>query len=312
MKRNGWTCGFWRRVGALLIDSLILTALGFILGLLLSDMFVLLGNRGWFIGTLISLCYFVLMNSYLFHGQTLGKRVLSIRVVRPDGALISLPRSLLRYGILASPGMVMPLLILEPSTISGPTQYLFALICGSSLALTSLFLFNRRTRQTLHDLIAGTCVINTRAEPQPLPAIWTPNLIISALMMAVASASMLQFSVPEATTQRLVRLQQAVQQHAATIDASVKIGQLRLNAGDSEATASRYMDVQVRMKLDPLQLDNRRLAAEIAQILLETDADARNQDLIQITLSHGYSIGIYQQWQHDVHQFGRSELAMLQ
>ena len=73
--QQNWIANFWRRIGALFIDTLILGLVGFLLGLTLESTFVQIGGWGRLIGFVIALVYFGAMNSKLFNGQTIGKKV---------------------------------------------------------------------------------------------------------------------------------------------------------------------------------------------------------------------------------------------
>ena len=66
--------GFWRRVGAFLIDSVILGVVGLVLGLFFSQQFVELGDWGRAIGFPIAAIYFAILNSRIGNGQTIGDR----------------------------------------------------------------------------------------------------------------------------------------------------------------------------------------------------------------------------------------------
>ena len=55
-----WISGFWRRIGALIIDTLILGIAGIVLGLFLESTFVLIGAWGRLVGFSIALIYFEL------------------------------------------------------------------------------------------------------------------------------------------------------------------------------------------------------------------------------------------------------------
>lgn len=84
-----WICGFWRRIGALVVDTLVLGVLGSVAGLFLEDIFVQLGGWGRLIGFVVSITYFGVMNSSLANGQTIGKRILNIKVVDSSNSTIS-------------------------------------------------------------------------------------------------------------------------------------------------------------------------------------------------------------------------------
>ncbi len=99
-----------------------------------------LGVLGLFGLAVISFGIYQLVLLYR-HGQTVGKKIVGIRIVRPDGSRASFPRLLfLRYFV---PGLIgaIPLLGL-----------LFSLV-------NVLFIFGEE-RRCLHDRIADTIVVN--------------------------------------------------------------------------------------------------------------------------------------------------------
>jgi uncharacterized RDD family membrane protein YckC len=80
-----------RRIGALFIDSLVFIPVFIVLGLIMGDTksgdgnaSVRLGGGGFFVFLAIMLLYFILCEGT--SGQTLGKRLLGIRVVGDDGS----------------------------------------------------------------------------------------------------------------------------------------------------------------------------------------------------------------------------------
>ena len=98
-----WISGFWRRIGALLLDSAVLGIAGLGLGLVLEEQFVELGGWGRLVGFSVALLYFGVCNSNVAGGQTFGKRLLKIRVVDAENQPVGLPRSFLRFVILGAP-----------------------------------------------------------------------------------------------------------------------------------------------------------------------------------------------------------------
>ncbi len=94
-------CGFWRRVAALMIDSLPLGVVGLVMGWFFFDALAQLGSGGRLLGFAIALLYFGILNSSVGRGQTLGKRAMGIEVVDGAGRHIRarpLRASLLRAG----------------------------------------------------------------------------------------------------------------------------------------------------------------------------------------------------------------------
>src|SRR5262245_42517816 len=89
--------GFWRRLGAFFLDCLALGVLGGAIGFFLNDTFASLGPWGRLLGFLVALIYFGIFNSRISGGQTLGKRLLSVKVVAKDGTSLSVSKSFLRF-----------------------------------------------------------------------------------------------------------------------------------------------------------------------------------------------------------------------
>src|SRR6185503_3344521 len=105
--------GFWIRVLAFLIDSI---ALGILIGIFTAGQPLPQAGANWLyeyrwhsaLETLIGFAYFTICWSSVTGGQTLGMRVLNLRVIGADGLPISLPRAALRWvGIVISAAVVL-------------------------------------------------------------------------------------------------------------------------------------------------------------------------------------------------------------
>src|SRR5688572_3875551 len=94
--------GFWRRFFSDVLDMLLLGLFGATLSLALGSLFWRLGPHSAWIELVITFLYSGLLQSSLGKGQTLGKRILGIQVLSMDGSYLSLPRSMLRYAMLAT------------------------------------------------------------------------------------------------------------------------------------------------------------------------------------------------------------------
>jgi len=142
-----------------------------------------LGGWGRIVGLLVAFLYFALMNSALGAGRTVGKRLMRIRVVDSNDSLITVGRSSARYLILAVPyflnGTPIP-----PKILLGWIGIVFSFIVfGIGFSIVYLFVFNRRTRQSLHDLVVGTFVVKTdRSREAPKPKVWAGHYAIVALI----------------------------------------------------------------------------------------------------------------------------------
>ena len=95
--------GFWRRVGALVLDSIVLGLLGIPLGLLVGERFAPVGTPARLMGLLVLIPYLGLLGSQVGRGQTLGKRLLGLRVVDASGQPLSVTRACMRAALLSLP-----------------------------------------------------------------------------------------------------------------------------------------------------------------------------------------------------------------
>ena len=86
--------GFWIRVVAFIIDGIILAILTSILN---SILFAGDPVRGNGLNTLVGLVYSMYFWSSYGHGQTVGNRVMKIRVVKTNGSELSLTDTFIRY-----------------------------------------------------------------------------------------------------------------------------------------------------------------------------------------------------------------------
>jgi uncharacterized RDD family membrane protein YckC len=149
-------CGFWSRILALLIDLIILRLAGVIIGALLGGVFIVLGNNARLVGLAVITMYFGVTQSCLGGGQSLGQRIMGIRVVDAEGRLISSERAAMRAVILFTP-LLLNKLVLPITSVTGMTLGLVSFIIGGGLIY--FYIFNFATRQSLHDLVLGTFVV---------------------------------------------------------------------------------------------------------------------------------------------------------
>lgn len=143
--------GFWIRVAAFMIDNIIIffsTAfLAFTAGLAtglggltrnapMEEVEQLATIFGFFIGIFFGPFYFTLFTGW--DGQTPGKRILGLKVIRITGEPVGYGKALLRYA----------------------GYYLSFLLVGLGFVMIAV----DRNKRGLHDLIAGTCVVKVKQE----------------------------------------------------------------------------------------------------------------------------------------------------
>lgn len=149
-----------RRVVANIIDSLLLAAIGYGLGTLLSETFS--SMMGWeiLIGFLVALLFYAIPESNLMHGQSFGKRLLKIKVVNKNLESPSFSIALARTALFFSPVYLIPVaeLFIE---VSGITGTIFRTLSVSLyLIFFYLFIFNSKTKQSIHEILTSTYVVN--------------------------------------------------------------------------------------------------------------------------------------------------------
>ncbi|MBI5789717.1 MAG: RDD family protein [Candidatus Schekmanbacteria bacterium] len=90
--------GFWIRFLATLLDVALLAALVLLSTFIpqVKAYLYRLGEISW-MGSVILLVYFTICHSSIMEGQTLGKKIFKIQVVRDDGVYLGLGQSLLYY-----------------------------------------------------------------------------------------------------------------------------------------------------------------------------------------------------------------------
>jgi uncharacterized RDD family membrane protein YckC len=286
-------CGFWRRIFALIIDGAILGILGAILGLLFFDFFVGLGGWGRLVGFLIALLYSGILDSSIGKGQTIGKRLTRIKVVDSSGSYISLFRSFIRFTILSAPfflnGALIPI-----SLVLSPIGFFFSFIVfGIGGAIVYLYIFNRRTRQSLHDLIVGTYVIRSSATGKvAVLHIWKGHLVIVGIWFLVVII-FTTIVAPKLTQigpfPELLSVQRSIQKSGKVHMATVSVG--KIWSGGKE---TKYFKTNAIWKNRPENYDD--AAEEIASIVLKEYPHITDQDILFVTITYGFDIGIARAW----------------
>ncbi|MBV1922275.1 MAG: RDD family protein, partial [Pseudomonadales bacterium] len=302
-----WIAGFWRRIGALILDSLILGAFGFLLSIFLKDYFYSLGDSGVLVGLAVGLVYFGLLNSSLCVGQTLGKRIVKIKVVNKSNQLISLPKSLIRYLIYSIPFSLNGLAFGDEDSPVWVMCILSLVVFGGLLSIIYLYIFNRNTRQSLHDLVVGSYVVRCDADYVEPVKIWGVHflvivgLFIASLILPIVAKSLVE-TEPFA---ELLEVQKSLKDIENIVNIGVKQGTSTTSVTGEETRTVKYLSVQAVIASG--EVDNVDVARDIALKVVGSYAKSMENDVIRVTLTHGYSIGIWSEWTHHNHAFNPSE-----
>ena len=290
----------WRRAAAFLVDGVVLGLVGHALGLVLFDTFVRLGPWGRVVGFGVALAYFVSQESGRGGGQSLGKRLLRIRVVDAQGRALDPARSVARFAVFGVPyflnGAALPMNVMA---FAGGVPAA-AVAVGGLFALAYLLVFNRRTRQSLHDLAVGAFVVRVRDHARderdaPGPArMWAGHRAIAGALVVLAGAlpALYPFLGRLPPFAGLHPLQQR-------LEAQPELGAVSVTASVSSvhgAPESQRHELLIAGTVANPLADNVPLSTRLAGIALASYPDAAMQDVIEVRLAHGYDIGIASSW----------------
>jgi uncharacterized RDD family membrane protein YckC len=280
--------GLWRRLFAALVDAVIVGIAANLLALPFFNLLSHVGPWGPLIGFCVASPYFAILNSGIGDGQTLGKSWMNLRVVDSSGEPVSFSRSALRCTVLVVPFLI-DALTLPVTRTPAALQYLVGAISLLGAATAYLIVFNRHTRQGLHDLAANTFVASTDAigEVKP-PPIWVGHWIVLGTALVIYLAG--SFAVGVFFGDKFTRWSTSLDQiesldhvyaaglsdqtwHSFGVSGSQKILVVQLHwTGSVDAEAAT--------------------ANQIAQVLLAHLSETDGRDLIRITFERGYNLGI--------------------
>ena len=304
IEQPNWIAGFWRRLGAFMIDSLILGLFGQLLGLFFADALFQLGPWGRALGFIIAVVYFGVQESRLLNGQTLGKRLLRIAVVDEQGRALSLPRSLLRAAVFSLP-ISLNNAQFPVDTGAILTFVLTLIIFGGLLSFAYFLIFNRTTRQAPYDLLVGALVVKNDLDAQPTEPVWRGHYaMVSALILGVLLLlfATLKFWLPPAITTQLSTVHQAIESEPEVLRAWVSTSLL---ANDQPG---RNSYLAINTLIDSARIDNLELAKKLATMAVFADASVADKDVIVVQLTYGYDIGIASFWRAQTFNFTPAEL----
>jgi RDD family len=265
-----------------------------------------LGDWGRALGFAIALIYFGAMDSALFDGRTIGKRIVGVKVVTSTGVPLSLGASMLRATIFCVPYFLNGAFI-DAGAIT--SWLLVFLIFGVGISIVYLLLFNRRTRQSLHDLAAGAYVVSKKAGG-PIGdsgRIWPVHFGVVGLIL-IAALVLPYFAQRLASSDQfagLLSAQQGLQQEPGVRHATASIGVNKFVSNSKGATTTHIFSSRVFLSRRVTDFDS--LANRLARIILDRDSSATNQDVIEISIVYGYDIGIASAWRSKNFAFSPSE-----
>jgi len=221
---------FWKRWFAYIIDAtFILGGILSCVAVVLPDSFLKIGDYSILIGILFTLLYFGIMNSEICKGQTLGKSFTGLKVVDKYGNYLTLTQSLIRTLILII-CLTLPYMFIAKMSVSIPSPdeaYFVIAAITAGIIFDLLFLFNVKTRQTLHDLAVGSYVIDkkyncwlkdNKISTTPIVLAIIPAILIALPLFAGNTKRAQNLKNPESVSYKEAQFAQKMEQ-----DLNVKI-----------------------------------------------------------------------------------------
>jgi uncharacterized RDD family membrane protein YckC len=291
--------GFWRRVGAFVIDGLIVGTAGVLIGMTAFDAMAKLGEPARLVGLSLGVVYFGVLGSRIAGGQTVGKRLLGLRVQTLDGAPLSLVRALGRAFVLCGP--------LVLNGVAGRTDGGVLVYGGFVLAATALFgvglaqiyllIFNRPSRRLVHDILCGTVVLRTNSLATEAPVAAVHRRVaagIVAVVFVLLAGTTIYFSVRmPAVLADLKSPMAAVQSLPEVMTAGVASTTSVVAVSGQGKTTSHSLAINARLKAWPAAPEAE--AQRIGRAVLAVYRPAPGQ-MVTVTLRYGFDMGFASSW----------------
>lgn len=296
METNILISKFWKRIGALVIDSIILGVIGIILGLTIQDFLIRIGSYGMFIGLSVAVLYFTIYNSKLLNGQTPGKKAMGIQVVDKTGNTLSLQRSFLRAMVLCAPYFLINVEV-PGAQVGSDLFYLKIISCMTlMLGVIVIYIFNKGNRQSLHDLIIGSYVVSVvrSEEMTEFPTVTKASYYVFGFLAFLMTVFTIVGVTPaNSSFADLITIQKNILNIDGVLNAGVSKNTSTVY-GESKST-TESLAVQLWVKELPVNIDeleNTKETRTVIKTILETEPNINQYDIISITLIKGFNIGI--------------------
>ena len=88
--------------------------------------------------------------------------------------------------------------------------------------------------------------------------------------------------------------------------ANINEGVSTVTTTESGTSETTYITVQAFLAKD--DITNETIATDIGKTIINNHKKATSKDLIQVTLTYGYDIGIWSYWKNHNHQFTPNDL----
>ncbi len=294
--------GFWIRFAADVIDMIVLWILACALSIPLESWFMQLGQNGVWVGLLISIAYFVPLQSRFGNGQSLGKRLLKIQVLDLDGRPLSLGKSFVRYitiAFVAYAGIIMGIADLLPyASVSLAATFLLGVLWIVAAFGCYLLIPFHPLKRGLHDLLAGSVVVyRNRFDATVLAARNNPRKVRRAYIIASSAAALVLilgalgavYLWNAAPIPSLLRIRTNL--HATGKFRAISVSH-NVFRNSNETVRSLIVQAHVNAPLSSKPEDLKPHYDQAFQTLRAEFGDVSQYQVLRVCLSTGYNLGI--------------------
>lgn len=302
--------GFWKRFVSDVLDAFLLGLFGFML-FFLAPVFNILGEKGWWIGLVVTFLYAGISQSAIGNGQSLAKRLLGIQVIKRDGTFMSISESFLRYSVLAF--IAYGGWILAGLTASFPFLKqdwfltFFGLIQMVCFLGVVLIVPVHPLKQGLHDLLVNTVVVRVGSfTPERIEALRDVRkerrayviIFVMVALLVMAAGTIKIFFTDTDTLSKLFETSRRIEE----VTSFQNIGfEFKVNSG--ELVLKGFLPVSKFNDKDVLQAEVKK-----AVDLVMTDRPVQKDFVLTFQVRTGYNIGITSRYNTQVFRFSSKDL----
>lgn len=280
----------FKRLLALLLDMLVLGAIGYISGFFLEDFYVSLGKYGTLVGSTVTILYFSVLQSKIGKGQSMGKMAIGAKVTDLYGQYLTFEKSLLRSFILFFP-------IMNVEIFSGGEGMITVVMLLLLSFFASLyFILVNKSRRSLHDLLVSSIVTNqevTEIQVDELNDRSVKKIIPIAAIGAVMIGMALYTTLTENRLHELLEVKKKIEDREGVIVVNeVKSGRTTTSSPNKPDKTYTSISITIRVSNKEDISTNSGFFKEFYDIIRKEIPDAENVDRVTISLYYGYNIGI--------------------
>ena len=283
----------WKRLGAFIIDSIILMIIGVILCTKFYNQLLPMGNWAMFVGFILFVLYYGLQNSALCKGQTIGKRIFRIKVVSESGQYLTTIQSLLR-SILLTPVFIFNNAILPIGYMS---MFWTLFVIGLLIIQVVLFFANKPSRQLLHDLIINSVCIKRKAKIQKVERnkvklAWATGISVLIGLLGFTTLCNITEKMLGMSLQEVSHLQQSIKQDANATIIGVN-AHYNKNLSTNEVTSA----VSYVITVPNIDIKDRKLCldimAKVVSALFKHNEKIKEFNIIGVSTVQCVNIGLF-------------------